>query len=249
MNSKKLWQAFFIIFAYLVFTAVISYAAARLAAVLSLPWGVPLGVGVALWVATLVLYLCREKVRFASFFALFVCMLGSSFLIAAYIVGTNSSISLVALLLTAVFCGACYPLYMLLLTAPLKSRLWFVILSFILWIAGSVLLGVFLSPVLLQGLNLPADFGTFLLFFYLLLGSMAIGSVLPAEDFSDMAATLLAPALCATFFIGVIVVVALACGDSGDCDCSCGDCFGDCGSFDGTSYKKKQNTTMQKLSQ
>lgn len=252
MNSKKLWHSFALIFLYLVFTMFAAWIFASLFRALNAPWGIPIGIGIAVWVLALVFLIVHENHPVLARWALFLTALSCGFCIAAFLVGKGLSVSLLALLLLALLCAFCYLLLMALMSIPKASALlWYEILVFVLWLAGSVLLVVFTAQPLLAyfSLSLPEQ-GFMLAFALILLGFLAIGSMLDAESFSELLKMLAVPMLVATGLIALIVLLVLSGGDG----CDCGDCR-DCSTGEGGKrkstkhYTKKSVTTSDLLSQ
>ena len=150
--------------------------------------------------------------------------------------------------------AALYLILMLLLTIPhLKDLGWYVAICYVVWMTGSVLLGVFVFPHIFEALHLPltAEFGMFLLFFFLLLGFLALGSLMPADGFFDLLRVCVLPSLIATFFILFVVLAALT--ECDDCDCG-GDCCNcepcSCADAAPTQYGKRSpsSQTMSSMS-
>ena len=254
MNSKKLWTAFAVIFLYLLLTGLIAAGSALLFQQLAWKWGVPFALGCVFWVGSLLLCILREKAFLFSPFALLTNALGAGFCIGAYVLGEKISFDWKILPLIAFTVSATYLLLMVFLSVPkLKQKIWYVIVSYVLWMTGSVFLCLWLCPLLLQrvGLALPPKMGMLLFFFLLLLGFLALGSVSPVDDFEELLTAIIIPALIATFFILVIVLLCLGGCDDCSCDgcegcCDCGDCSG--GQYNSTSYGKHRKTTMSEMS-
>lgn len=255
MNSKKLWQAFAAIFLYLLFTSFLATGSVRLFRMFGSKWGVPFAMGCVFWIFSLIFCLAREKSFLFTPLALVFNAVGAGLFIGAYALGEKISLAWQTLPLIAIFIAATYLLLMLLLSVPvLKRKIWYVIIVFVLSVTASVLLSVYLFPVLLTGagMDLPKKFGLLLAFFLLLFGFLALGSLAPVDDFTELLTAIVAPALIATFFILIIVLLCLGgcddcdCGDGCDGCCDCGDCSG--GQYNSTSYGKKHKTTMSQIS-
>ncbi|MBQ8374414.1 MAG: hypothetical protein IJX98_02430 [Clostridia bacterium] len=229
MNGKKMWHALGVIALYLCTAALTACLGAWIFSALRAPWGVPLGIGVAVWALSIVFFALREKSKAFQFCAVPLNALASGVLISAFIVGKALTVEPVSLLLLACFCALCYLFLMALLTVPrLSEKIWYQIVAFAVWMTGSVFLCIWLYPLLLGSLNLALpERETFLLFFLLLLGFLAFGSLLEAENFPALLLNLTAPAMIATCLIGLIVIAVLSGCDSFDC--------GDCGGCDGGS--------------
>ena len=259
MNSSKLWHSFALILTYLLFTALIAAVGSSFFENINAHWGFPIGIGAAFWIASLILWFQHEKHNLFIVFALLTNGIGAGFSIAAYIVGMAIEIKLPFLLAFAAMIAGLYLILMLLLTIPyLKDLVWYVAVCYIVWMTGSVLLGVFVFPHIFEALQLPlpAEFGIFLLFFFLLLGFLALGTLMPVDRFFDLIRNTILPALVATFFIIIIVLLCLAGCDDCDCGDSCGDCCGcdggDCsgGKYNSTGYGKRTQSsqTMSSMS-
>lgn len=257
MNSKKLWHSFAVILTYLLLASLIATGGSRLCDLLHAKWGVPFGVGVALWIASLVFYLARDQhVSFISL-SLFTNALGAGLFIAAFIVGKSIALDFALLPILALSISALYLFLMMLLSVPkLKHKIWYVVICFVLWMTGSIFFGSWLCPHILRlsALQTPNESDVFLVFFFILLGFLSLGSLLPADNFFELLGAMVIPALVATFFILVIVLLCLAgcddcdCGDGcGEC-CDCGDCSG--GQYNSTAYGKRSKTqTMAGMSE
>ena len=256
MNSTKLWHSFAVILTYLVFAAFIATGVNVLFQNLHIHWGFPFRIGAALWIASLILWFQHEKHNMFIILALLTNAIGAGFAIAAFAVGKALELSFFALPALAAMIAALYLILMLLLTIPyLKDFVWYVAVCYIVWMAGSVLLGIFVFPHIFRAFQLatPAEFGIFLTFFFLLLGFLAVGTVIPVDDFFDFLRALLLPSLIATFLILFIVLLGLSQGEC--CDgAECGDCC-DCGGGSNsksnpTGYRKKSHSsqTMSSMS-
>ncbi len=254
MNSKKLWQAFSLIFTYLLLASFLAYGSATLSASLGWQWGASFGIGVVFWVLSLVFFilLTNKDLFVFAVLALLCNAIGAGLFIGAFIVGKNIPLNFGSLITLAFMVAGCYLLLMALLTVPkLKYRIWYVVVCYIIWIVGSIFLARWLLPLLLQafGLRQPPETGMFLLFFFLLLGFLALGSLIPADDFTELLKATVTPALVATFLLLVIVLLCLAgcddcdCGDGCDGCCDCGDCSG--GRYNSTGYGKRKPTAIR----
>ena len=253
MNSKKLWHSFAVILTYLCLVAGIATLGSIFFQNVQSNWVVALIVGVGFW---LILCALHEKHVAFTILAFITNAVGAGFSIAAFVIGKSLSLSVFALPMLAVMVAFLYLLLMALLTVtPLKNFIWYVIVSSLVWITASVLVGVFLFPTFfgIFQIPLPNEFGLLLTFFFLLLGFLAMGTLFQAEDFFELLFHMIGPALIATFFIIVIVLLCLAGCDSCDCDGGCdGGC--DCGSGQGGKYnpttygKKRSSTTMSSYS-
>lgn len=259
MNSSKLWHSFALICTYLLFTALIANIGSLCFQNVEAHWGILLGIGIVFWGLSLIFVAQGEKHKLFLIFALIANVIGAGSAIAAYIVGMAIEITILALFALAIMIAFLYLFLMLLLTVPnLKYAIWYVVICYIVWMTGSVLLGVFVFPHIFEALHLPlpAEFGMFLLFFFLLLGFLALGTMFPVEEFFDLIRNTILPALAATFLIIIIVLLCLAGCDDCDCGDSCGDCCGcdggDCssGKYNSTGYGKKSpsSQTMSSMS-
>ncbi len=253
MNNKKLWHTFGVIFFYMLFTALLALGCSALFRVFNATWLVPFIIGVVFWIASLVFLALREEHIACTFGALLCNVLGCGFFIGAFLIGKNITLPFLSLPLLSVFISLLFLLLMLLLTPATHQKLWYVIPAYILWLTGSIFATVYLAPLLLETCNLaiPAETEMFLLFFLVIFGFLSLGAVFgSAEDFIELLQMLILPAICATFFILIIVLLCLLgcddceCGD-GDC-CDCCDCSG--GELRSTTYGKKKRTSMSKIS-
>ena len=258
MNSKKLWHSFAVILTYLLIVSLIATGSSLLFKNFKAPWGVPFGVGVGLWIASLVFCLARDQHISFIPLSLLTNALGAGLFIAAFIVGKNITLDFAALPILALTIAALYLFLMMLLSVPnLKYKIWYVVICFVLWMTGSIFLGSWLCPHILRfsALQTPNELDIFLVFFFILLGFLSLGSLLPADDFSELLGVMVIPALVATFLILFIVLLCLAgcddcdCGDGcGEC-CDCGDCSG--GQYNSTAYGKRSKNvqTMASMSE
>ena len=229
MNNKKLWHSFAVILTYLIFTAFVATGVNTLFQNFHVHWGFPFGIGVAFWIASLILWFQHEKHAIFIILALLTNAIGAGFAIAAFAVGKAIELSFFALPVLATMIAALYLILILLLTIPnLKDMIWYLIVCYVVWMAGSVLLGIFIFPHIFEVLHfsVPTEFGIFLTFFFLLLGFLAVGTIIPVDDFFGLLHMLIVPALIATFLIFVIVLAVLTECDS--CDCG-GECCDGCG--------------------
>ncbi|MBQ2740015.1 MAG: hypothetical protein IJF39_00140 [Clostridia bacterium] len=241
MNSAKLWHTFAIIVGYLCTVAFISCGIGALN-LYHWHWGIPFGVGIALWIASILFYVLREKHSKFYIFPLPMSAIACGLLIGAFILGENCTVYLNTLVPLALLVSACYVLLMLLFTVqPLKHRIWYQVVCYILWLGSCIALTIFAVPTLLP--KLPQN-GMFLLFFLLLLGFLSLGSMIETEDFAELWTSITLPAFAATGIIGVIVLLVITDGDGCDA-CDCGDCgcSKEKGKHIGTGYTKKQKTT------
>lgn len=252
MNSKKLWHSFALIFLYLTFVAVGSWGISKLFISLRSPWGVPFGIGVGVWITSLVFLILHENHPRLARWALTATAISCAFFITAFFIGKGISVSLLPVFFLSTFCAFCYLLLMLLMSVPkVSGLLWYEIVAFIVWLTGSVLLVVFaLKPLLVCfSLTLP-EHGFLISFFLILLGFLAFGSLLEAENFSELFKMLSVPMLIATGIIALIVLLALSGCDSCDggdcCDCSTG---GDGKRKSTKHYTEKNSSTSEFLSQ
>lgn len=254
MNSKKLWQAFALIFGYLFLSVVSCQAGVIFFNILHAKWGVALGFGIAFWVISLVFFLARKKGIGFVISALPFNAAACGLLISAFLIGKKIAISFPVLLLLGVSIACFYLLFMLFLSFPLKTKGWYVSVALFTYLLIAVLLGAWLYPILANALNvtLPKDFEWILAFFYLLLGFLSFGSVTEAENLKELLLALIAPALCVTCLLGIAVVIIVAFGDS-DCDCDCCDASDCCvldKEYNGTTYAQRKNrkTSLSEMS-
>lgn len=250
MNQVKLWHTFGIIIGYLCLVALLACGVGALRAY-SVPWGVPFGIGCGIWVAAILCLTQREKRRIFGILPLPMSATSCGLFVGAFILGKHLHIDINQLLVLALLVAACYLLLMLLLTiTPLKDRIWYQIICFLVWLGASVTAMIFACNALFSDMQ---ERGMFLLFFLLLLGFLAAGSLIETEDFLALWHMLIVPAFIATGIVGILVLLAVSGGDG--CDgCDCGDCHDGCscegGKHDGTGYTKKQKsvTTMDSIS-
>ena len=254
MNSKKLWQAFSLIFTYLLLASFLAYGSATLSASLGWQWGASFGIGVVFWVLSLVFFilLTNKDLFVFAVLALLCNAIGAGLFIGAFAVGKNIPLDLGALPTIGGSVAVCYLLLMALLTVPkLKNKIWYVTVCYVLWMIVSIFLARWLLPLLLQafGLHQPPETGMFLLFFFLLLGFFALGSLFPVDDLTELLKATVTPVLIATFLLLVIVLLCLAgcddcdCGDGCDGCCDCGDCSG--GQYNATGYGKRKPPSVR----
>lgn len=242
-----------LIFLYLTFVAVGSWGISKLFTSLRSPWGVPFGIGVGVWITSLVFLILHENHPRLARLALGLTAISCGFFISAFLVGKGISVSLLSLLLLSSLCAFCYFLLMLFMSVPNASGLlWYEIAAFLVWLTGSVLLVVFATQPLLSyfSLTLP-ERGFLIAFFLILLGFLALGSLLNAESFSELVKMLSVPMLVASGLIALIVLLALSGCDSCDCadSCDCCDSGGDGKRKSTKHYTKKSVTTSDWLSQ
>ncbi len=252
MKSVKLWQAFALVVAYMTGAALFACAFFKLFTLLNSKWGVPFGIGVGFWVLSLIFFFLSEKGKPFTPVAFGINLLACALLFCAFAVAKERVLSFQVLPVFALILACFYLLLMLFLTPNrLNGNIWYVGTSFVVFLLLAIFGGVWLCQAYCKmfSLALPNEWKTFLVFFYILLTFLTLGSLATTESFSDLLTRTIAPALLATFFIGVIVLLALACGDGGDCDCDCGDCC-DCsgGEYGGVRHKKKNSITMSALS-
>ena len=245
MKNLKLLHAFLLILVYLFICSVVTNLGGLL--FLKTPWWIPLTIGGVFWIFSLVFALLKEKHPLFSPLALLTNCIGASLSISAYLVGVGITLDFFLLPTMSVLLAVSYLILVALLSIPgLSERIWCVVLSFLFWFAGVILLCIFAFPPLFQalGFTLPEDFGMFFLFFLILLGGLSLGSLINVESFFELMQAVITPMLLASFFVFVIVLACL----SGCDDCDCCDC-GDCGDFSRENYKantynKKQGMTM-----
>jgi len=249
MNNVKLWHTFGIIVGYFTLVAAVTYGVGLLDTY-AVGWGVPFGVGIAVWIGAVVLFFLREKKSAFSIFPLPMSAIACGLCFGAFILGQHLTVDINDLVIMAAIVAACYLLLMLLLTfTPLKNRAWYEIVCFVLWLAASITGSIFACNAALP--SMP-ERGIFLLFFLLLLGLLSVGSLIETDDFAELWTMLIVPAFIATGAIAVIVLLIVSEGDGCD-SCDCGDCTDGCscenGNHNGTTYTKKQkhSTTMQNL--
>ena len=249
MKSKKLWTAFAVISSYLILCALlIGLNAWVFRSVGAHGWGYPCGFGIALWIGSIVFFCARAKRKPFALFALICNALSSGLLISAYVIGTQTDVSLVSLLFLAAFVAVIYLLFMLLLSLPVHNAVWYVIVAYVVWLSATVCAGIFLYPIIANAWGiLPINYGMLLLFFLLIIGFLAFGSVLPVDNKNELLSALVIPSVIATCFIAVIVILVLSGGDGCDCGdaCDCGDCSG--GQYNSTSYGKKKTQPIQTM--
>ncbi len=232
MNSKKMWHALIALSGYLILTAAITVGIAKLFTIWNCKWGVPFSIGCVIWVISLILTLILiEKNSIKESFALLLYPLNSiacGFLIAAYIIGKNDSVQFLSLVLMASLLACSYLLLMILFTIPsLKEKLWYQIVSYIIWFVGSIFLCVFLFNFLSTAfaIPIPQERDMLFIFFFIILFLLSIGTLFSTANFYELLSLMILPACIATFFIGVIILAALSGCDS--CDCDCGDSCGE----------------------
>lgn len=252
MQSKKLWQAFGIIFLYLLLTAGVAFGSAQIFHICHAPWGVPMGIGIGLWIVCIILFVKRKENRWLGIVGLFLNALACGILISAYIIGKNIFPPATALLSFAALVGTCFLLLMLFLSVTkLCDKIWYQILVFLVWIGVSIFLCLCLYGKISKTIGFSMDGTLFPLFFLLILDFLSLGVFIETEDFFDLAAFLSAPALCATCIVGIVVLLCLA-GDGCDCDCGSGCCDGcTCseGNHNATRHNKRNGvTTMSEIS-
>ena len=246
MNSKKMWHSFSIIASYLLLTALLSSSFGVLFKYLCTSWLLPFVIGVLFWIGSLIFSLFTEKRPHFSLFALPLNVFGASFAIAAYIVGANIALNICFLPTFALLLTLSYIIFIGMLSVPkLKYYVAYVVGAYLLWLTGVILLSIFVFPHIFSflGISLPNTYGIFFTLFLILFGFLALGTVLPADSFLDLALKLILPSLVSTFLILLIVLLCLAGCDDCDCDgadcCDC-DCSG--GKYNPTSYNKKAQT-------
>ena len=247
MLSKKLWHSFFMIFSYLLVAAGIAAAFSLLCKSWTERWWGLLIIGAVLWLlsAVLAVFAIKSPERtFLSIPALAVNAVGLGIFIATYAVGKSIVLSPLFFFALAVITALTYLLLMALFSIPtLKEYLWYTIVAYLVWLAGVICLGIFVFPYVITwlGIPLPEEFGAFVFFYLLTVGFLAIGSLLPADDFWGVTLELALPALVASFIVFIVVLLCLLGGDGCDCDgCDCcdgGDCSG--GRYDPTEYERR----------
>lgn len=249
-----MWQAFLLITVYLVFVAVCVYAFTALGNAFAWKWGVPFAIGVVLWLVSAILFAVRAQGTAFRYCALFVSALACGLLITAYAVGKQVTVHIPSLLALAGIASACFLVFMAFLTPyRLAAKPWYIALCSILFVGVCITAGVCCAPLFANTFQNATHAGMFFLFFLLLVGVLGFGALAPAENFAELTAALVTPAILVTCGIGIIVLIALICGD-GDCDCAdcgisdCCDCTGNSKGNNPTVYNKKKKTTMSGLS-
>ncbi len=244
MKTPKLWKSFFLIFLYLVAVALTATAGGALFA--GTPWQAPLISGGALWLFSLVFVGLGQKRKPFLLGAFAANALGAGLAISAYTVGKALLLSPTLLLALAVLLALSFLALVLLLSISSISMIIYTVFSYLVWLGVTIVCGIFLYPLLfkLLGIALPEQYTTYLIFFLIIVGLLAVGALIPTENFWGVAQNLIVPALAATF---TVLLLALLCLGEGDgCDCSGGDNCCDCG---GGSDKNTKRDTMSHLTE
>ncbi len=243
MKSPKLWKSFLLIFTYLVVVALTATAGGIL--FVGAAWWLPLTFGCVLWVASLVFVGLGQNRRPFLFPAFAANALGAGMAISAYTVGMGLTLSSTFLLMLAILSALSFAVLIFLLSLTSISMIIYTVVSYLVWLGGTIVCGIFLHPLLfnLLGITLPEQYTMYLILFLIIVGLLAIGALIPTENFWGVLQNLIIPALAATFSIIFIVLVCLAGCD--DCGCDGCDCC-DCGNG---SKKKAKHDTMSHLSE
>ena len=240
MKSIKLWHVFALIIGYFAAVSGIAFGIS----VSTLPWWLPFTVGALIWIAAIVFFIKRESMAKLGALALPATAISCGLFIGAYVRGVHIKVEFLDLALLAGLSAGCFLLLMALLTPNrLNGRVWYQILSLVVWLGISIAGCIFASRALLPDLPKRGIF--------LLLGFFGIGALIESYDFAETCSSLVVPLLVATCLIGVIALLLISGGDGCDCDGGCCDGF-DCsgGNHNGTQYTKKKQppTTMSNLS-
>ena len=143
MNNVKLWHTFGIIIGYFTLVAAIAYGVGTLSAC-GVGWGWPFGVGIAVWIGAIVLFLLREKKGAFGVFPLPMSAIACGLFFGAFILGQHLQVHINDLVIMAGIVAACYLLLMLFFSfSPLKNRVWYEIVCFILWLGASITVSIF----------------------------------------------------------------------------------------------------------
>lgn len=251
MLSKKMWQAFAVMCAFSVFAALIAYAARSVFPAYMQDkgkWGFPFGFGVLFMIGSIVFSLLREKLPDQSWIALLLNAFACGLFIGAYLVGKGLGPLLRELLAVALSPALFFLVLMAALSVPrLKEKRWYIALCCLLWTAALFAVGAIVWSTVPIGGNRRAPYLVLFLFSLMIMG-LAIGALLSAESFSGLLYGMVTPCTVCIGFVAVIVLLALVCGDSGDCGCDCGGECCDCSpGYEGK--KKIKQTKMSDLGQ
>lgn len=256
MTSKKMWQTLPITLVFMLVSALTAQLAFLLFS--DFKWPLSFGIGAAFMAASVVLSLMREKLPRLSWLALLLNSLACGFLIASFIIGKKAFLSVppqkvfLVLILAALVTSAFYLVLMLLLTVPrLKDKKAYIIFSYFLYLAAALCFGVlFLNNSFEKITGIAADetISTICFLFFVAAAALALGSLFRADGLKELLFALVTPSTFSVGFIAVVVLMALACGDGGDCDCG-GDCCSGCDCSPNYGKKNPKSTTMSGMSE
>lgn len=250
MKSKKMWQAFAVICGFMLLAASIAWTVRAI-----FPdytgdksrWGIPFGIGVVFMIASIILSAIRGRLPRSAWAALLFNSIACGLFVGAYLIGKGLGPLYGEIVAAALAPAAFFLVLMAALSVPkLKEKRWYIILCSILWVAALFGGGVAAWGFVPIGGNRWVPYICLLLFSIAVTG-LALGALLSADSLWELLYGMVTPSTVCLGFIAVIVLVALACGDGGDCDCGGGCCDGcDCSPGYG-SGKKTKRTTMSEL--
>lgn len=246
MKSKKMWQALAIMFGFMLLSALIAWATGSAAPGLGLSdkWGLPFVFGIIFMIASVVFSLLRGRLPRSSWISLLLNSVACGLLIGAYLVGENFKAPLAEVVGSALAPAAFFLVLMAALTVPkLNEKRWYVILCYILW-AVALFGGGAATRSLMPSDDTRSSYMLLFLFSVAEAG-LALGALLSADSFWGLLYGMVTPSTVCLGLIAVIVLVALACGDGGDCDC--GGCCDGCDCSPGYGSGKTKKTTMSEL--
>lgn len=252
MKSKKIWQAFAVISGFVLLTGIFAWMTGKLFFLTGNKgqWWIPFAFGAVFMIVSIVFSFLRERLPRFSWLSLLANAIACGLFIGAFLTGKSVNPSLWKTAVSAIAPAVFFLVLLLLLSVPsLKDKKWYIIVSFLIWLIAMFGGGFLIWKYFLPGFSSDA----YLCFamFSIAVSGLALGALLSADSFWELLYGMVTPSTVCIGFVAIIVLIALACGDGGDCDCGDCDCCDSCdcspGYGGGSGSKKPKHTTMGDL--
>ena len=219
MQSKKMWQALFIILFFLLVSAVLAWGCIYLFS--KAKWQIFFGIGAGLMLLSVIPLFFYEKIPKSPAISLCVNSISCGLFLASLFIGKHLSLSLKTAFCSVLASGASFFIFMLLLSVPrLRSSRVYIVIVWILWAAALLTSGGILWS------NKGASSYALFTLLSVAVVLFAVGSVFHSDSLDELLISLAIPSALAVGIIAVIVLLVLLQADDCGCDCDC--CDGGC---------------------
>lgn len=242
---KKVWQGFFLLFAYMLVAGLIAGTTKAIAAKNSAdPWMAAFLLGCLFMGISIFFYVSRKKYPHMSWLCLLLSSVACGLFASAWLIGANVGLPFFYIFAAALFPAIFYLLLAGLLSVPgLGEKLWIIVLGHLFWALALFAVGGVIWA------HLPLDVSRGKSYVCLLIFSVfalcLVGGA--ASDANHLRALMYKMAAPVSYLLGGVVFLILCCQSGGDAcngaDCNCGG-----GTSGGKGRNKKIKTSFGSLS-